>query len=124
MGQEKGLVELNNKALVQFAIDALQPLCSQILISTNSEAYAHFPFPKIKDIYPNSGPMGGIYSCLEKSSTKHNLVLSCDMPLINTAFLNALLQNSNEYDIVVPWHEGDHYEPMCAYYHKNVLRVF
>lgn len=124
MGQEKGLVELNAKPLIHYAIEAFQPLCQHILISTNSDAYAYLSFPKIKDKFPDSGPMGGIFSCLAESITERNLVLSCDMPFINTAFLEVLLQSSKENDIVVPWHEENHYEPMCAYYHKNMAKVF
>ena len=119
MGQEKGLIELNGKFLIQYAIDVLQPICDTILISTNSHSYDFLPYQKVADEFPNSGPMGGIYSCLKASTTIQNLVLSCDMPFIQSELLSDLIKNAEGYDVVVPWHGGQKFEPMCAYYHQK-----
>lgn len=124
MGKEKGLIELNGKQLIQYAIEVLKPICETILISTNSHFYDFLSYQKIDDEFPDSGPMGGIYSCLKASKTNQNLVLSCDMPFIISQLLEDLIVNSNEYDIVVPWHGEQRFEPMCAFYHKNVESIF
>jgi len=124
MGKEKGLIELNGKQLIQYAIEVLEPICETILISTNSHFYDFLTHQKIADEFPNSGPMGGIYSCLKASKTNQNLVLSCDMPFIHPGLLEDLLKNSAGYDIVVPWHGEQLFEPMCAFYHKNVEPTF
>lgn len=124
MGMEKGLIELNGKQLIQFAIEVLEPICETILISTNSHFYDFLPYKKIADEFPNSGPMGGIYSCLRASKTNQNLVLSCDMPFIKSQLLENLIENSDGFDIVVPWHGEQRFEPMCAFYHKNVEPTF
>ncbi|PKP35407.1 MAG: molybdenum cofactor guanylyltransferase, partial [Bacteroidetes bacterium HGW-Bacteroidetes-17] len=118
MGKEKGLIELNGKQLIQYAIEVLKPICETILISTNSNFYDFLSYQKIADEFPDSGPMGGIYSCLKASKTNQNLVLSCDMPFINSQLLKELIENSHEYDIVVPWNGEQRFEPMCAFYHK------
>ncbi|MBU1011711.1 MAG: molybdenum cofactor guanylyltransferase [Bacteroidetes bacterium] len=124
MGNEKGLIELNSKPLIQYAIDALEPICETILISTNSHFYDFLPYQKITDEFPNSGPMGGIYSCLKASKTDQNLVLSCDMPFIKSQLLADLIENSDGFDIVVPWHGEQQFEPICAFYRKNVEPTF
>lgn len=124
MGKEKGLIELNGKQLIQYAIEALEPICKTILISTNSHLYDFLPYQKIADEFPNSGPMGGIYSCLKASKTNQNLVLSCDMPFVKSQLLEDLILNSQDYDIAVPWHGEQRFEPMCAFYHKNLESVF
>jgi len=124
MGIEKGLIELNSKTLIQYAIDALEPICETIFISTNSHFYDFLPYQKITDEFSDSGPMGGIYSCLKVTKTNQNLVLSCDMPFIKSRLLDDLIKNSIEYDIVVPWHGELRFEPMCAFYHKNLESVF
>lgn len=124
MGNEKGLIELNSKPLIQYAIDALEPICETILISTNSHFYDFLPYQKITDEFPNSGPMGGIYSCLKASKTDQNLVLSCDMPFIKSQLLADLIENSDGFDIVVPWNGEQRFEPICAFYRKNVESTF
>ncbi len=124
MGAEKGLISFRGKSMIQYAIEALEPVCDQILISTNSNSYDSWPFPKFTDIYPNSGPMGGIYTGLVNSENELNLVLSCDMPFIKPELLSDLIANSEGKDIVVPWHRAKHFEPMCALYRKSVESIF
>ena len=68
--------------------------------------------------------MGGIYSALMNSKTDLNLVLSCDMPFISEELLNYLINNTEGFDVVVPWHGDKKIEPMCALYHKNTIPVF
>ncbi len=124
MGTEKGLLKLGDKHMVEFAIEVLRKVCDQILIIENSNAYHFLGYPVFPDIFPNSGPMGGIYTGLVNSKNNLNLVLSCDMPFIKPELLADLIKNSETKDIVVPWHGGHKFEPMCALYHKNAKAVF
>lgn len=120
MGMDKGAILLNNKHLVQYSIDALRPLCSELLISTHNEWYAQFGYPLVKDIITDCGPMGGIYSALLKAETQYILALACDMPFVNTQILEKLTNNLQEYDCVVP-RIGNKYEPLCAIYSKALI---
>ena len=124
MGTEKGLINFRGKTMIQYAIEVLEPICDQIIISANSNSYDALPYPKFSDIFPNSGPMGGIYTGLLNSRNDLNLVLSCDMPFIKADLLNDLVLNADGNDIVVPWHRSKHFEPMCALYRKSVDSVF
>jgi molybdopterin-guanine dinucleotide biosynthesis protein A len=124
MGMEKGLVEFRGKPLVTYAIDALKIVCDEILISSNTDTYDFLGYPVISDVYPNCGPMGGIYSCLLKSKNQLNFVLSCDMPLINEEIVSALVGDSEGFDVTIPWHEKEYFEPLCAVYERNTIPVF
>ena len=123
MGQEKGLIQLGGKPLTEHALDILKPLCSAILISANTGAYDYLGYPVIHEQVKDIGPMGGLYSSLQASDNEHNLVLSCDMPFMETALLKFLFGNRNDRMAAVPWHGQDHYEPMCASYHKSFAPV-
>jgi molybdenum cofactor guanylyltransferase len=120
MGSDKGLMVWKGKPLVQYSIEALRPFCYHIIISTNNDKYAGFGFPLLKDEYPNIGPMGGLHAGLKASKTEHNLFLSCDMPLINEEVIRLLLQNSENYQAVVPVVDKQFF-PVCSYYHSSVL---
>ena len=124
MGAEKGLVIFKEKPLIEYSIDTLKNVCKEIIISSNSESYQVFGYPVLKDKFPESGPMGGIYTCLKASQNETNIVLSCDMPLIMPDFIRKLLVFSDSFDAVVPWHENEFFEPLCAVYNKNLLPVF
>jgi molybdenum cofactor guanylyltransferase len=120
MGSDKGLMVWKGKPLVQYSIEALRPFCYHIIISTNNDKYAGFGFPLLKDEYPNIGPMGGLHAGLKASKTEHNLFLPCDMPLINEEVIRLLLQNSENYQAVVPVVDKQFF-PVCSYYHSSVL---
>lgn len=124
MGTEKGLLKLGDKHMIEYSIEVLKGVCSQILIIENSDAYHFLGFEVIADVIPKSGPMGGIYTGLLNSQNDLNLVLSCDMPFIQTELLKDLIENSAGNDVVVPWHGLNKFEPMCALYHKKVATLF
>ncbi|MCF8227501.1 MAG: molybdenum cofactor guanylyltransferase [Bacteroidales bacterium] len=124
MGMEKGLVELNGKPLIEYAIDVMKKVAGKILISSNGKAYDKYALEVVQDIIPDSGPMGGIYSCLYHSSADYNLVLSCDTPFVGPDLYDYLVQKAVGKDCVVPWHGGEHYEPLCALYQKKLTKVF
>ncbi len=123
LGKEKGLCDFKGKALVSYAIDTLKPLCGQMMISANyfPEKYAAFNIPVVGDEIKDIGPMGGIFSCLKKSNTRHNLVLSCDTPFVNTAVFQYLLKALKNEQVLTPAHETFLIEPLSAYYNINVI---
>jgi molybdopterin-guanine dinucleotide biosynthesis protein A len=119
MGFDKGLADFRGKPLIQYSIEILQPICSRIIISTNSPAYHKLGFPVQIDILPGAGPMGGIYSSLLHSETEHNLVLPCDMPFVTPGLLQRILENREGYQVVLPASKPGFPEPLIGYYHKN-----
>ena len=124
MGTDKGLIPFKGKALIHYAEEILKTFCGQIIISSNSSNYDFLGYPVVKDIYPNSGPMGGIYSALCHSKTDLNIVISCDMPFINEGLIKDLISSADKYDVVVPWYKDDHFEPMAAAYQKKNSEIF
>jgi len=80
-------------------------------------------YPKLKiitDIYRDQGPLGGIHAGLSASGTNYNLIVACDMPFLNPAFLRYLVQQVVDYDMVVPrW--DNLVEPLHAVYARSCL---
>ncbi len=121
MGAEKGLQLLCGKPMISYAIEALTGLCSQIIISSSSNAYSGFGFNIVADEFPDIGPMGGIYSSLKQSTSTKNLILSCDLPLVTHQLMEYILQQGEKYEVAVPWEGGRHYEPLCGFYNRSVI---
>ena len=121
MGQEKGLVELGGKRLIDIAIQNLSMVCDTILISSNGNSFNDAGLQVIKDVEPGIGPMGGLYSALLHSKTNLNLVLSVDLPFVNEGLLKHLIESSKGYQAAVPWSGQEHYEPLCACYDLSIL---
>jgi len=53
-----------------------------------------FPVRLIRrDLIPQCGPLGGVYTALRTTKAEGVLVLSCDMPFISSQLLNRLVSN-------------------------------
>lgn len=123
LGTEKGLALYGGKPLVSYSIEALRPLCGVILLSANSEldSYREYGLEIVQDKVTGIGPMGGLLACLKQSKTQHNLVLSCDIPFVETELLSYLLSQLENDQVVVPTHNEGKIEPLCGYYNTNAI---
>jgi len=121
MDSDKGLLMLQGKPLIQYSIEVLKGLCDEIIICANKQGYDTFGFPVIKDVYPDLGPIGGIYTGLLNSGSESNFVLSCDMPFISSQTLIYLLSKKNKNLVSIPIHGKNMIEPLCALYSKTIL---
>ncbi len=124
MGTDKGFLLFNKKPFVQYSIDALKPLVSEIMIVSDNPDYDIFGLKRINDITKNAGPVAGIYSGLKASSNELNLILSCDIPLISSEILQKLIDTiDNESQIIQVESQGKSM-PLIALYKKEVARTF
>ena len=121
MGTDKGLLELCGKPLISYAIKVLSELCNTVIISSSSNKYQRFGYQTVPDEFPGIGPLGGIYSALRHCKTEKTLVLSCDLPFVPKELLEFILNNSEGYQVAVPWEGNRHYEPLCGFYSLSIV---
>ncbi|MCO6498829.1 MAG: molybdenum cofactor guanylyltransferase [Vicingus serpentipes] len=123
MGQDKGLMLLDGKPMIQYVIDAIQPLVDEIIIISNQEEYAAFGYIVYEDIIKEQGPLAGICTGLKFSKTQKNLVVSCDVPYVNEELLSLLIKNSEGVDVVIPEKEGKTHQ-LIGVYDRSCLDLF
>jgi len=123
MGENKSLMKLNGKSMIEFSIEAIRPLCNEVVISSDYTVFDYTGCEVWPDELKHGAPIAGIYSCLKRSKTEINIILTCDMPLINTELLKYLLVHSEGSDITVPVHENGMIEPLCGIYKKGALEI-
>lgn len=124
MGTDKGFILLNNKPFVQYSIDALKPLVSEIIIVSDNDDYDVFGLKRISDLTKNAGPVAGICSGLEASITENNLILSCDIPLISSDLLKQLINAIDDTSEIIQIESNGKTMPLIALYKKQVKSVF
>jgi molybdenum cofactor guanylyltransferase len=122
MGTDKALIQFNGKTLIENAIEICMPVCQTNIISSNNPEHENFGYKIIPDEIKNCGPLGGIYSCLKKSDTDWNFVISVDSAFVPSDFIEFLISEIDETDAVVPVHKSGK-EPLIALYRKNCLPV-
>jgi len=122
MGENKSLLSIGGKKMIEHIIEQLDDHFNEIIISSNNEKLHIFTNKKIiKDKTPDKGPLMGILSTLEVSAYEKNFITACDIPEININLVHRMLTVANDYDVVVPIHDNKFIEPLFAVYSKNVL---
>ncbi|MDT8392379.1 MAG: molybdenum cofactor guanylyltransferase [Bacteroidales bacterium] len=121
LGLNKGMANLMGRPMIEYVIENLEAVCDHILISSNTSQCAAYGYDIIADIYEGKGPMAGIHACLKASTTEHNIVISVDTPFAGPDFIRYMINNKAEGLAAAPWFGMDHYEPLCAYYNKQIV---
>lgn len=124
MGTDKGFVMYKNKAFIQHIIEAIQPLVNEIIIVSNNPDYDMFKLKRVNDIIENAGPLAGVCTGLFKTETENNLIVSCDVPLINSETLALLINQIDEKADVVQLESQGKTMPLIAAYKKQSAPVF
>ena len=124
LGRNKALQVIGGKSLIQWVVARLATLSTEIIISTaRGDAIPCSSTAKITtvaDIYPDKGPLGGIYSGLIASSAPRAIVVSCDTPFLSAGLLEYMTRIPSTFDVVVP-RIKDRVEPLCAVYSKDCV---
>ena len=123
MGREKGGIEIGDRTLLRNGLDILEKCCDEILVSTCTGLPEVDGYTQVCDEIRDIGPMGGVFTCLRYSNSNRNLVLSYDMPLVNSDLLFRLLDEAQEADLVVPALGDGWPEPLCAMYRKSTMET-
>jgi molybdopterin-guanine dinucleotide biosynthesis protein A len=124
LGRSKCLETINGKSLIERVIERLKSVSRQILIVTSRE---QLDFPAtgeaevVVDLYPNKGPLVGIYTGLLAAESSYSLVVACDMPFLNIELLRYMVELSPGFDAVVPRLGEGKVEPLHAVYSRSCL---
>ena len=124
MGQDKTVMRIGGRPLVQHVCEQLEPHFKDILISANDRGkFAFLNRAVIKDEAPDQGPLMGIVSVLRASPRALNLVVACDIPEVDVRLLRGMLRiaGHSRVDAVVPRMAKSHTEPLFAVYRKSAL---
>ena len=121
MGRPKALLKVGGLTIIERVLATVKQVAREVLVVSNEEhVYAYLGYPVIGDLYPGTGPLGGIYTGLCKSNQHWILVAACDMPFLSGIVVNALLDRRSGFDLVVP-RVGGFPEPLFAVYGKSCL---
>ncbi len=121
MGQDKSFVPFEGQPLIERTRSRVADLGDELILITNKpDEYAHLGLPMFRDVYPDCGPLGGIYTAVHHASHPHTLIVACDMPWLNPDLLRYMLTLRATADVIIP--RWDKYpEPLHAIYSKACL---
>jgi molybdopterin-guanine dinucleotide biosynthesis protein A len=123
MGQDKGLMLLDDKPMIQHVIAALKPVVDEIIIISNQKGYDIFGYPVYEDLIKDKGPLAGISTGLHHANFDNSVVLSCDTPFVNSSLLSLLINNSKDFEITIP-KNNDKTHQLIGIFSKSCMEKF
>jgi molybdopterin-guanine dinucleotide biosynthesis protein A len=125
MGQDKALLPFRGGVLAQ-------AIAKEVKAAAGHAAFVGIPctappagFSTVLDMYPGEGPLGGILTALQNTSSYWNLVVACDLPNVSAPFLRELLDAAECWDVdaLLPAGPSHRLEPLCAVYHRRTRQA-
>jgi molybdopterin-guanine dinucleotide biosynthesis protein A len=121
MGENKAFLRVNGERLIDRTVRFFRAVFSDVVIVTSTPLdYLDQPVAVVTDILPEKGALGGIYTGLFFAAHEKAFVAACDMPFLNTAFMEYLISRADGYDIVVPETPAG-LQPLNAIYARRCL---
>jgi molybdenum cofactor guanylyltransferase len=103
MGQDKALLEVEGRSLIEYVLDVANEIADEtIIVASDRPEYERFGCRVVPDKFPQSGSLGGIYTALSESANDFCLVLACDMPFVSKGLLEVMAEAPRNYDVLVP----------------------
>lgn len=127
MGVDKQKLSYNGLYLIDTIIENLAKNFDQIIILSNEKNFFENRYKNYKndilikeDIIKNIGPCAGLYSGLIYSKNEDNLLIACDMPYFNQAYIDFLKGKS--YEKILAYKNEKYFEPFFALYKKELAK--
>jgi len=100
-GQDKGLIQLARKPMIEYVLNAIEPQVDAIIINANrnQKVYGKYGFTVVADqIEDYCGPLAGMASGLQAAKTPFVVTVPCDSPLIPDDLVQKLYSTLQDED--------------------------
>jgi molybdenum cofactor guanylyltransferase len=124
-GQDKGLIMLNDKPMIEIIINTFKPQTAKLIINANRnhDHYSQYGLEIVADELSGfCGPLAGMASALQTINTDYMVTAPCDSPFIPVDLVqrlaDALENKSTEISVA---HNGERIQPVFCMIKKTLL---
>jgi molybdopterin-guanine dinucleotide biosynthesis protein A len=123
MGQDKRYLHIGEQTLLERSLKVLRSVFHEVLVViAQDSAELDAGVPVIRDLVPNCGSLGGLYTGLKQAGTPDVFVVACDMPFLHPRSIRYFTESISGWDVVIAkLHNRLH--PMHARYSRRCLPV-
>jgi len=124
MGGDKALMPFLGIPLIERLRDRFQILDSEIMVISNDFAgYEYLGLPLHKDVLPDRGALGGLFTALSAAKTEYVGLIAGDMPFASPQLLARLFEEikSSGADAALPSTSGG-LEPLHGLYRRATCK--
>ncbi|RQG86165.1 molybdenum cofactor guanylyltransferase [Natrarchaeobius halalkaliphilus] len=121
---DKAVAELAGIPMIRRVLERLDPMVDELVVNCRGEQVASIretlrDGPGVTfavDPVPDRGPMAGILVGLRETTATYAVVVACDMPLVDPAFVDYLFERARGCDGAVPQLEDQWFQTTQAVY--------
>lgn len=123
MGEDKRYLVVGEETLLERGLDVVRSVFQEVLVViAQDSAPLSIDAKVVRDLVPESGSLGGLYTGLMQAATPWIFVVACDMPFLNQAVIAQFTSRKANADIVMA-KLAARLHPMHALYGKRCLPV-
>ncbi|GAB3016408.1 hypothetical protein GCM10027185_10590 [Spirosoma pulveris] len=114
MGEDKSLLDYHGKPQREYLTELLGPYCETVFWSVNADQARQISptnHPLVVDLYDLMSPLNGILSAFQTEPSAAWLVVACDMPLLTSLSIDALLTNRAPNKMATVFYDSDGLSP-------------
>ena len=127
LGEAKGLLKLDNKPLLKYAVDAVKGIAEETIIVTTSkklaDSYAKIVSPKVRFVCnadESKGFLGAAFAGFEAAEGQYSLVLPFDSPFVSQDVVTLLFDCGMGKSAVIARSPDCEVEALHAVYNTKV----
>jgi molybdopterin-guanine dinucleotide biosynthesis protein A len=121
MGEDKRYLVVGEQTLLERGLGVLRSMFHEVLVViAQDSAPLDIDARIVRDLVPDCGSLGGIYTGLTQATTPYIFAVACDMPFLNQAVITQFTNRRDTADIVMA-RLATRLHPMHALYGKGCL---
>lgn len=125
-GEDKGVLKLNSKPLLNHVVDTVKTMVGEVIVVTSSKERANlyarmvsFNVRFVIDICEAKGPLVGALTGFEAAQGKYSLLLPFDVPFVSRDVVSLLFELCIGKSAAIPRWPNNQIEPLHAVYHTK-----
>ena len=124
-GEDKALAKAQGMTLIEKSVLLLKEIDPEPLVITSATRdYSFLDCRVERDIIPEKGPLGGLYTASQVCGDSSLLVLTCDMPNVTTSALHTLAASHKKNKGITLFRVGDdQWHPFPGVYEASLGAV-
>ena len=100
--EDKRFILVGQRTLFERSYAALCELFEQVyVVIAQDSSSLQVKVPVIRDLIPDCGSLGGLYTGLRQAKTQHIFLAACDMPFMDPDLIRYMVQFKGQADIVI-----------------------
>jgi molybdopterin-guanine dinucleotide biosynthesis protein A len=121
MGEDKRYLVVGEQTLLERGLGVLRSMFHEVLVViAQDSAPLDVDARVVRDLVPDCGSLGGIYTGLTQATTPYIFAVACDMPFLNQTVITQFTNQRDTADIVMA-RLATRLHPMHALYGKGCL---